>query len=74
MKQVVFPQKKVTAFLSSHFVFVALDISDDILPKGFGYIGVPTFYIISEQGKKIGMFLGGMSAKRFLTNLIAIIH
>jgi len=69
MKQVVFPQKKVISFLSSHFVPVVLDIEDDILPKGFGYIGVPTFYIISENGKKMGMMLGGMNAKRFVEKL-----
>ena len=69
MKQVVFPQKKVISFLSSHFVPVVLDIEDDTLPEGFGYIGVPTFYIISENGKKIGMMLGGADAKRFVEKL-----
>jgi thioredoxin-related protein len=69
MKQVVFPQKKVATFLSSHFVPVVLDIEDDALPEGFGYIGVPTFYIISEKGKKLGMMLGGASADRFIKKL-----
>ena len=71
MKQVVFPQKKVISFLSSHFVPVVLDIQTDKLPKGFGYIGVPTFYIISSKGKKIGMILGGSSAERFIAKLKA---
>ncbi len=66
MKQVVFPQKKVADFLSSHFVLLMLDIEDNVLPKGFGYIGVPTFFIISENGKKIGIVLGGNDAKRFI--------
>ena len=69
MKQVVFPQKKVTSFLSSHFIPVVLDIQSDKLPKDFGYIGVPTFYIISQNGKKIGMVLGGSGAKRFVEKL-----
>ncbi len=69
MKQVVFPQKKVASFLSSHFITVALDIQSDKLPKDFGYIGIPTFYIISQKGKKIGILLGGSSAKRFIEKL-----
>ncbi len=66
MKQVVFPQKKVTNFLSSHFVPLVLDIEDSVLPKGFSYIGVPTFFIVNKNGKKINTILGGNDAKRFI--------
>ncbi len=69
MKQVVFPQKKVANFLSSHFVPLSLDI-DNKLPKGFSYIGVPTFFIVSKDGKKLNMIIGGNDAKRFLKILI----
>ena len=69
MKQVVFPQKKVTSFLKSHFVLAMLDIMDDKTPSEYGYIGVPTFYIISPDGKKLGRILGGMSADNFIKKL-----
>ncbi len=66
MKQVVFPQKKVTSFLKSHFVTLMLDVQSDKLPKGFSSIGVPTFFVLDKNGKKLGMILGGMSADKFI--------
>ncbi len=66
MKQVVFPQKKVVSMLKKNFVPIVLDVKDDVLPKGFDFIGVPTFYVIDENGKKIGVVLGGMSEEKFL--------
>ncbi len=69
MKQVVFTQKKVMNFLSRNFIPVDLDISHDALPKGFNFIGIPTFFIINQNGKQIGMLVGGMRSSIFLNRL-----
>ncbi len=69
MKQVVFPQKKVMNFLSRNFIPVDLEISHDTLPKGFKFIGIPTFFIVNQNGKQIGMLIGGMRSNIFLNKL-----
>ncbi len=66
MKQVVFKQKKVARFMSSHFVLLDFDVTKDTLPKKFTYIGIPTYFMINTQEKEIGMFMGGMKAKQFM--------
>ena len=69
MKQDVFTQKKVADFLTTHFTPVMLDIDDDMLPEGFGFFAVPTFYIINEKGKLINRAVGGADSKQFLEYL-----
>jgi len=66
MKQDVFTQKKVAGFLSEHFVPVMLDIDNDMLPEGFSFFAVPTFYVVSEKGKLIDRAVGGANATQFL--------
>jgi len=69
MKQDVFTQKKVTGFLSKHFVSVMLDIDKDMLPEGFSFYAVPTFYVVDEKGKLIERVVGGADADQFLEYL-----
>jgi len=69
MKRSVFTQKKVTSFLSTHFVPVVLDIDDDMLPEGFSFFAVPTFYIINEKGKLVDRVVGGANSTQFLEYL-----
>ncbi len=69
MEQDVLPQKDVANLLKKHFVLVVLDIDNDMLPEGFGYFAVPTFYVVDEQGKKLDRAVGGVGAKEFLEYL-----
>ena len=52
--------------LEKHFVTVILDIDDHMLPEGFGYFAVPTFYVIDAKGKKLDRAVGGADAETFL--------
>jgi len=55
-------------------VTVVLDIDDDMLPEGFGYFAVPTFYIIDAKGKKLDRAVGGAGAGEFLEYLQNFVH
>ena len=66
MKQVVFTQQKVKRFLKENFIPVVLDIKRDKIPKDLKYIGIPTFFIIDENGKNLGKLTGAMPADKFL--------
>lgn len=66
MKQDVFTQKKVSSFLSKNFTTVILDIDNDMLPEGFGYYAVPTFYVVDSKGKKLNKVVGGAGADAFI--------
>lgn len=69
MEQAVLPQKDVANLLKKHFVLVVLDIDDNMLPEGFGYFAVPTFYVVDEHGKKLDRAVGGVGAEEFLSYL-----
>nr|WP_042203639.1 hypothetical protein [Nitratifractor salsuginis] len=69
MEQAVLPQRDVANLLKKHFVLVVLDIDDDMLPEGFGYFAVPTFYVLDEHGKKLDRAVGGVGAEEFLDYL-----
>ncbi len=66
MEQAVLPQKDVADLLAKHFVTVILDIDDHMLPEGFGYFAVPTFYVIDSEGKKLDRAVGGANTEVFL--------
>ncbi len=66
MEQAVLPQKDVADLLAKHFVTVILDIDDDMLPEGFGYFAVPTFYVIDAKGNKLDRAVGGADVQTFL--------
>ena len=69
MKQDVFTQKKVASYLSENFVFVILDIDNDMLPEGFSYYAVPTFFVVDEKGKQLDRVVGGATASQLLDYL-----
>jgi len=73
MKQDVFPQKDVTGFLSKHFIPVVLDIDDDMLPEGFEYYAVPTFFVATEKGTLIERVVGGADKVQFLEYLRGVL-
>ena len=72
MKDVVFKEKKVTDFIQKHFVVLTLDIQKDKLPKGFEYVGIPTFFFIDKNAKQRDKIIGGDKASKFLTKLKAL--
>ena len=72
MKNIVFKNKKVEAYIQKHFIVLTLDIQKDKLPKGFNYIGIPTFFLIDKNAKQIDKIIGGDRADRFLEKLKAL--
>jgi len=72
MKDVVFKNKKVSDYIQKHFIVLTLDIQKDKLPKGFNYIGIPTFFFIDKSAKQKHKIIGGDRADRFLKKLKAI--
>ncbi len=72
MKDIVFKNSKVSRYLQKHFILLGLDIQKDKLPKGFDYVGIPTFFFIGNGAKQIGKIIGGDKASRFLKKLKAI--
>lgn len=69
MKEIVFKEKEVSEYIERHFVVLSLDIQKDDLPKGFDYIGIPTFFIIDKAGKEKNRIVGGDKAAKFLKKL-----
>ncbi len=72
MKEVVFKDKKVSKYIQKNFIFLSLDIQNDKLPKGFDYVGIPTFFFIKDNAKLSDKIIGGDRADRFLKKLRAI--
>jgi len=70
MKDVVFKDEKVLKYIQKHYVVLALDIQKDTLPKGFDYIGIPTFFFIDKNAKN--KIIGGSKANIFLQKLKAL--
>ena len=74
MKEVIFKDPKLSAYMKKHYKLLAFDIQKDKkrLPKGYTYKGVPTFYVISRQQKLLGKIEGATKAKSFLQRLESI--
>ncbi|RRS30173.1 MAG: hypothetical protein P794_08125 [Epsilonproteobacteria bacterium (ex Lamellibrachia satsuma)] len=69
MKEVVFKNKEVADYIQKHFIVLSLDIQKDTLPKGFDYIGIPTFFFIGEDAKEKNKIIGGDKPDKFLKSL-----
>ncbi len=69
VKEVVFKDKRVIKYINKHFVLLGLDIQKDKLPKGFNYMGIPTFFFINKDKKQTGEIVGGDKAGKFLKEL-----
>ena len=72
MKDVVFKDNKTLKYIDEHFIVLTLDIDHDVLPKGFDFVGIPTFFIVDKNLKKQGKIIGGSKANIFLQKLKAI--
>ena len=72
MKEVVLKDSKVVNYIQKRYVVLILDIQNDELPKGFDYIGIPTFFIVDAQAKLKHKINGGNKASKFLKQLKAL--
>jgi len=74
MKKVVFKDPKLQAYMQKNYALVAYDITKDKarLPKQFTFLGVPTFFFVSPEGKLITKFEGSADADKFLEKIKGI--
>jgi len=72
MKQKVFRDTEVKAYMDRYFVVMEKDIHNDELPDGFGYFGIPTIYFIDREGKQVGKVIGSSRPGAFLKTLETI--
>lgn len=66
MEDVVFEEKAVASEVHKNFVPLHLDIHNDFIPEGLGYIGTPTFHFLNAAGKKIGRHDGAANIPTFM--------
>ena len=69
MKEKVFKEPKVAAYLKKHFLILQKDIQKDELPDGFDYFGIPTIFFVDKDGLEQGKFIGSSRAEPFLQEL-----
>ena len=72
MKQKVFQEANVQAYMDRYFVVLEKDIDHDDLPEGFGYFGIPTMFFIDREGRQIAKVIGSSRADAFLQKLHTI--
>lgn len=72
MKEVVFKNKKVIGYIEKHFIVLSLDIQKDNLPKGFNFVGIPTFFFLDKNAQEKDEIIGGSKADIFLQKLKAL--
>jgi thioredoxin-related protein len=69
MKEVIFKDEKVKKALEKYNL-VEIDITKkDLVPKGYKYIGVPTFFFLDKNGTIISQKDGGAREKEFIKML-----
>jgi thioredoxin-related protein len=66
MSDVVFEEKAVVSEVHKYFVPVYVDIHNDFVPEGLGYIGTPTFHFLNSAGKKMGRHDGAANIPTFM--------
>ena len=69
MKDVAFNKPKLNSYLQNNFVLLDLNVDKDELPKGFDYVGIPTFFILNSSEKRVGKLVGGDKSQKFLERL-----
>ena len=72
MKEIVLKDEEVLSYIEKRYIVLTLDIQKDKLPKGYDYIGIPTFFFIDKNGKEKNTILGGDKPTKFLKKLKAI--
>ncbi len=66
MESVVFEEGVVETTIAKNFVAVHLDIHNNTLPAGMGYIGTPTFYFLNAKGEKVKRYDGAANIPTFM--------
>lgn len=66
MSDVVFEEKMVASEIAKSYVPVHIDIHNDFIPDGLGYMGTPTFHFLDANGKKIGRYDGAANVPSFM--------
>lgn len=66
MSDVVFEEKMVSSEIAKSYVPVHIDIHNDFIPDGLGYMGTPTFHFLDANGKKIGRYDGAANVPSFM--------
>lgn len=72
MKQKVFHDKIVGAYLSSNFVVIEKNVHKDSLPDGYDFFGIPTMFFIDKQGNEKGKIIGSKRSQVFLDEITHI--
>lgn len=66
MMDIVFEEKMVVSEVEKSYVPVHIDVHNDFVPEGLGYIGTPTFHFLDASGKKLGRYDGGANVPTFM--------
>lgn len=69
MTDIVFEENIVVNEVQKSYVPVHIDIHNDFIPEGLGFIGTPTFHFLDANGKKIGRYDGGANIPKFMSIL-----
>ena len=69
MKQKVFHDKAVEAYMSRNFIVVEKNVHKSKLPDGFDYFGIPTMFFIDKAGNKKETIIGSKRPQPFLNEL-----
>ncbi|HEX5329862.1 thioredoxin family protein [Sulfuricurvum sp.] len=66
MSDIVFEENAVINEVHKNFIPVHIDIHNDFIPDGLGYMGTPTFHFLDANGKKIGRYDGAANIPSFI--------
>ncbi|MDD5718000.1 MAG: thioredoxin family protein [Sulfuricurvum sp.] len=69
MKQKVFHEKGVEAYLYRHFVIIEKNVHKSKLPEGYDFFGIPTMFFIDKTGRKKETIVGSKRPQPFLSEL-----
>ncbi len=67
MQNIVFDNDDIVFDLEEKYIPLHVDIHNDVIPKGLGYIGTPTMYFLDEDAKKLknGRIDGAQNVSEF---------
>ncbi|MDD5119183.1 MAG: thioredoxin family protein, partial [Sulfuricurvum sp.] len=69
MKQKVFHDKAVEAYMNRNFVVIEKNIHKSKLPDGYDFFGIPTMFFIDKDGNKKETIVGSKRSEAFLKEL-----
>lgn len=69
MKQKVFHDKAVEAYMNRHFIVIEKNVHRGKLPEGYDFFGIPTMFFIDKAGHKKETLVGSKRAQPFLAEL-----